>query len=86
MNDLISRQAAVESMANAIWHYSNDLYKNLNSYEMAKGLAEDGLMFLPSADPVQPQSDLISREDAIQTFIAWGLKEFGYHDLNRNDL
>ena len=30
-------------------------------------------------------SDLISRQDVIQTFIDWGLKEFGYHDLMRNE-
>jgi len=30
-------------------------------------------------------SDLISREDAIKVFIDWGMKEFGYHDFNRNE-
>ena len=30
-------------------------------------------------------SDLISRADAIEVFIDWGMKEFGFHDLNRNE-
>ena len=30
-------------------------------------------------------SDLIRREDAINVFIDWGMKEFGFHDLNRNE-
>ena len=29
--------------------------------------------------------DLISREDAIKVFIDWGMKEFGFHDFNRNE-
>lgn len=49
MDDLISRQDAVKSMTNAIWHYPNEMYAQLNSYEMAEALAKDGLMFIPSA-------------------------------------
>ena len=49
MDDLISRQDAVKSMTNAIWHYPNEIYAQLNSYEMAEALAKDGLMFIPSA-------------------------------------
>lgn len=49
MDDLISRQDAVKSMTNAIWHYPNEMYAQLNSYEMAEALARDGLMFIPSA-------------------------------------
>ena len=30
-------------------------------------------------------NDLIRREDAIKVFIDWGMKEFGFHDLNRNE-
>lgn len=33
----------------------------------------------------KPQTDLISRADAIKVFIDWGMKEFGFHDLNRNE-
>ena len=51
MGDLISRQDAIKSMANAIWHYPNELYTGLNSYETCEALAKDGLMFLPSAEP-----------------------------------
>lgn len=49
-SDLISRQDAIQSMANTIWHYPNALYKNLNNYEEAEALAKDGLLKLPSAD------------------------------------
>ena len=51
MGDCISRKDAIKSMANAIWHYPNELYTGLNSYEMSEALAKDGLMFLPSAEP-----------------------------------
>lgn len=50
-SDCISRRDAIKSMANAIWHYPNELYTGLNSYEMSEALAKDGLMFLPSAEP-----------------------------------
>ena len=49
--DLIDRQEAIDSMANAIWHYPNELYCRLNGYENAKALAEQGLGYLPSASP-----------------------------------
>ena len=51
MGDCISRKDAIKSMANAIWHYPNELYTGLNSYETCEALAKDGLMFLPSAEP-----------------------------------
>ena len=53
MNDLISRQAAIESVADEIWHYPNECYKNLNVFENAKDLAEHALRGLPSAQPEQ---------------------------------
>ena len=52
-SDCISRRDAIKSMAKAIWHYPNELYTGLNSYEMSEALAKDGLMFLPSAEPVK---------------------------------
>ena len=51
--DLISRQAAIDAMANTLWHYPNECYRNLNEYEFAKGLAELGLKSVPSAQPEQ---------------------------------
>lgn len=30
-------------------------------------------------------SDYISRAEAVKVFIDWGMKEFGYHDFNRNE-
>jgi len=53
MDDLISRQAAIDAMANTLWHYPNECYRNLNEYEFAKGLAELGLKSVPSAQPEQ---------------------------------
>ena len=49
--DTIYREDAILAMANALWHYPNDCYKNLNVYEFAKALAELGLRSLPSAQP-----------------------------------
>ena len=51
MNDLISRQKAIESMASAIWLYPNELHKNLNVYENAEKLAKYGLERVPSIEP-----------------------------------
>ena len=51
MDDLISRQAAIDEMTNTLWHYPNECYRNLNEYEFAKGLAELGLKSVPSAQP-----------------------------------
>ena len=51
MGDLISRQAAIDAMANTLWHYPTECYRNLNEYEFAKGLAELGLKSVPSAQP-----------------------------------
>lgn len=59
-SDCISRQDAIKSMANAIWHYPNELYTGLNSYEMSEALAKDGLMFLPSAEPKTPSNGSIT--------------------------
>lgn len=50
-SDRINRRDAIKSMDNAIWHYPNELYTGLNSYEMSEALAKYGLMFLPSAEP-----------------------------------
>lgn len=49
--DCISRQAAIESVADEIWHYPNECYKNLNVFENAKDLAEHALRGLPPAQP-----------------------------------
>lgn len=49
MDDLISRQQAIKRMAEAIWHYPNELYSRLNGYENAEALAKYGLEYLPSA-------------------------------------
>ena len=52
--DVIYRQAAIDAMADTLWHYPNECYKNLNSYEFAKALAELGLKSVPFA-----QSEII---------------------------
>ena len=51
MKDTIYREDAIKSMAKAIWHYPNELYTGLNSYEACEALAKDGLMNVPSAEP-----------------------------------
>ena len=51
MSDLIERQAAINAMAQALWLYPNEYYRNLNVYAFAKGLAEIGLRNVPSAQP-----------------------------------
>lgn len=48
--DLISRAAAIKAVANAIWHYPNECYRNLNVYDMAEALAKDAIMPLPSVN------------------------------------
>ena len=50
--DCISKQAAIDTMTETIWHYPNELYPGLNAYETARGLAEMGLLSVP---PVQPE-------------------------------
>ena len=54
--DTIYREDAILAMVNALWHYPNDCYKNLNVYEFAKALAELGLRSLPSAQPECPKA------------------------------
>ena len=54
MSRPIDLDTAIESMTTVIWHYHNELYKGLNQYEAARGLAEMGLLSLPS---VQPESN-----------------------------
>ena len=49
MDDLISRQAAIEAIACAIWHYPNLSF--LSDYDHAHELAEDALKRLPPAKP-----------------------------------
>lgn len=56
MDDLISKQTAIDTMANTLWHYPNECYRNLNEYEFAKGLAELGLKSVSSAQP-EPLTD-----------------------------
>ena len=56
MNDTISRTDAIKAMADAIWHYPNECYQNLNDYGIAKELACAGLRSVPSAQP-EPLSD-----------------------------
>ena len=51
--DLISRADAIEAVANAIWHYPNECYRNLNDFDMAEALAKDALSALPSAEAVK---------------------------------
>ena len=51
--DLISRADAIEAVANAIWHYPNECYYNLNDFDMAEALAKDALKALPSADVIK---------------------------------
>ena len=65
--DLIERQAAIDAMANTLWHYPNECYRNLNEYEFAKGLSELGLKSVPSAQPyteaeIQKMQDLEQAE------------------------
>ena len=48
-DDCILRQAAIDAMANTLWHYPNECYRNLSEYEFAKGLAELGLKSVPPA-------------------------------------
>lgn len=56
--DCISRQAAIDAMANTLWHYPNECYRNLNVYEFAKGLAELGLKSVPFASPERKRGRL----------------------------
>lgn len=51
--DCISRQDAVVEVTNALWHYPNQLYKNLNKYEVAWGVVSDALRNLPSVTPTE---------------------------------
>ena len=64
--DTIYREDAILAMANALWHYPNDCYKNLNVYEFAKALAELGLRSLPSAQPERIQNNAVHLCDSCQ--------------------
>ena len=67
--DTIYREDAILAMANALWHYPNDCYKNLNVYEFAKALAELGLRSLPSAQPERKKGKWeITNLGAVGTF------------------
>ena len=67
MDDLISRQAAIDNMARVIWGYPNEIYPQLNDYSMALALAKDGLMGVPSAQQWIPCSErLPKRKDETQ--------------------
>ena len=55
MDDTISRTDAIKAMADAIWHYPNECYQNLNDYGIAKELACAGLRSVPSANSKQLQ-------------------------------
>lgn len=50
MSDLISRQDAIRAVANYLWHYPNEQYKNLNVFEVGEALVKDALSIVPSAD------------------------------------
>ena len=57
MDDLISRQAAIDNMAMVIWGYPNEIYPLLNDMDMALQLAKDGLMGVPSEPQWIPCSE-----------------------------
>ena len=62
MDDLISRQKAIENMAMVIWGYPNEIYPQLNDLTMALELAKDGLMGVPSAQqwiPVEKETPIL---------------------------
>lgn len=63
MNDLISRQAAIDAMTSILWHYPNECYRKLNEYEFAKRLAELGLKSVPSAQQWIPCSERLPNHD-----------------------
>ena len=50
MSSSINREDAIDAVANALWHYPNEQYKNFNDYEFAEALAKDALLILPSAE------------------------------------
>lgn len=94
-NDCISRQSAIDAMANAIWHYPNELYRGLNQYETARELAKIGLSSLPSAQPDVPDKnvgkigDLIDREaviDAIAKMMPTLMSTDGSHPADADIL
>lgn len=60
MSDLINRQDAIKAVANYLWHYPNEQYKNLNVFEIAESLAKDALSVVPSED--RPTGKWISEE------------------------
>lgn len=61
MSDLIRRQDAIKAVANYLWHYPNEQYKNLNVFEVGESLVKDALSIVPSADAV-------SRDDLIKAY------------------
>ena len=48
--DTISRQDAIDLVANYIWHYPNERYKDLNVFENAEALAKEALSSILSED------------------------------------
>ena len=53
MGDLIRIQDAIKAVANYLWHYPNEQYKNLNVFEVGESLVKDALSIVPSADAVE---------------------------------
>lgn len=71
--DCISRKQAVEAVTNALWHYPNQLYKNLNMYEVAWGVVSDALRDLPPVTPTERTGEWIKKSDGIIFKREWGI-------------
>ena len=71
VSDLISRQDAIKAVANYLWHYPNEQYKNLNVFEIAESLAKDALSVVPSKD--RPTGEWIMKHDGVIFKRTWGV-------------
>ena len=76
MSDLISRQDAIRAVANYLWHYPNEQYKNLNVFEVGEALVKDALSIVPSAD--RPTGEWITKHDGSWNCSECGLRVFVY--------
>lgn len=63
MNDLIERQAAIETVADMLWHFPNESYTCFNDYSYSEAFAKDALGRLPSAQPERKIGEWIRKYD-----------------------
>lgn len=77
----MTREEAIKWLKHCAFSTCEDCAYEIQPIEWCDNKMQEAVMAIEST----PSGDLISRADAIKVFIDWGMKEFGYHDFNRNE-